>query len=117
MTDAERYQKTLKRRWLAGLDPVEQVLRGLVRKAVERPQLVLRQVIEVGRVLDELLVDQLLQRGVAQALDVERANEVSQVLEPLGLTGRIDASGGGLTGLPSQFDTVHRSLLGHEPVR
>src|SRR5207245_5897944 len=100
---------------LAGGDSVEQVLRRFVSKAVEGQELFLCQVIEVRRVLDQLAVDQLLQRGVPQALDVERADKVSKMFEHLGRTGWVDAAGCGLARLPYQLRPTLGTFLGHVP--
>src|ERR1700674_5610462 len=93
VVDAEGTEKSQKRCRFAGVDAVEQILGGLVGKTIERQQLRLCQVVEVRWVFDQLSVDQLLQRRVTKALDVERAYEVPQVLEHLGGAGWIDAAG------------------------
>src|SRR5207244_5675111 len=73
------------------------------------------EVIEVGRVLDQLAVDQLLQGGVPETLDVERADEVSEMLEHLGWTGWVDAARGGLARLAHQLRPTFGTLLLHVP--
>ena len=115
VSDAERNQKAQQRCRLAGFDPVKQVLGGLVRKALEGQELRLAQVIEVGRVFDQLPVDQLLQRGVAETLDVEGADEVSQVLQHLRGADWIDAAGRCFSGLPHQVGPALRTFLRHVP--
>src|SRR5207237_10716794 len=115
VVDAERNQEPDKGRRLARLDPIEQVLRGLFGKALQGQQLRSRQVIEVGRVLDQLPIDQLLQGGIAKALDVEGGDEMAQVLEDLRRTGRIDAAGGRLARLADQIRAALRAFFRHVP--
>ena len=115
MADAERNQKPQQRCRLAGLDPVKQVLRRLVRKALQGQQLLLGQVVQVRRILDQFAVDQLLQRRVAKALDVERANEVAKVFEDLGGAQWIDTTGGRLPGLSHQVFATFGASLRHVP--
>jgi len=95
VADSEPGQKPEQGRVLAYLDPVEQVLRRLLGKALERQQLLLGEVIQVGGILDEISFDQLLEGGVSEPLDVERSDEVAQMLEHLGGAKRIDAAGDG----------------------
>ena len=115
MIDAQRHEKSHQGGGLARLDPVEQILRRLISKTVEGKELLLRQVIEIGRVLDQLPVDQLLQRGVAEALDVERGDEMSQVLEDLCRTDGIDTASGRFTGLADEVRAAFRAFLRHPP--
>ena len=77
MADSKRYQESEEGGWFAGFDPVEEVLGRPVGEARQGQELLLGQMVEVGRVPDQLPVDQLLQCGVAKALDIQRTNEVA----------------------------------------
>src|SRR5581483_6687419 len=91
--DAERVEESPERRRLALRQPVDEVLRRLLGKALELDHLLARQSIQVARVLHPSLLDELVERRVAKTLDVQgaAAREMPQQLEPLRATEGVDA--------------------------
>ena len=113
--DPERHEKTCQRRGLAPFQAIQEVLRGLVRKAVQAQELVLRQLIQVRRIVNDFPVRQLGEGCVAESLDVHGRDEMPQVLEDLGGTARIDAPGDGRTRFPDEVGPAFRARPGHVP--
>src|SRR5262249_48964985 len=76
-----------------GVDRPDEVLGRLVGKAVELGDVLGREPVEIGEVLDLPAVDQLLDRAVAQVLNVHRPprSEMPQALLELGRTGAVGA--------------------------
>ena len=94
--DAEAVEKPAQLPGLAGFDLQEQVVGRFVGHALESDQLVaaLAQVIEVGEVAHEALLEELVDEHVAEPLDVHRVapREVAQPLLDLRRAGRVRAA-------------------------
>ena len=117
LRDAERVKEAAERRMLAVLESRNEVLSRLVREALELDHLLPGQSVEVAGVLDPSLLDDLVERGVAEALDVESttAGEMAQELESLRATERVDASVRDVWLLADDLPPTHRALGGHAP--
>src|SRR5262245_25016120 len=70
LPDAERDQDLRQRRLLRALQLGEEILGGLLSHALQRDEVRLLQVVEIGEVPDEPFLDQLLDQLLAEALDV-----------------------------------------------
>src|SRR6266545_6471 len=90
--DQEAPQLTI----LAGFDPGQEVVRGLLRHALEADEVVapVLQVVQVGEVLDQALLEELMDEDLAQPLDVHglAPREVLEALLDLGRTGEVRAT-------------------------
>src|SRR5262249_12647397 len=93
MPDAERVDESRERRVLRLVQRVEQVLRGLVREAVQRGERREAEIEQVRRRAHEALLDELVDDLFAEPVDVERAalRKVPQRL--LALRGTEEAAG------------------------
>jgi len=95
-TDAQRSDQTPKRAVAAGVDGSDQVGSALVRKAVQRLELIDGQDVDVGRVVKKAGGHQVLRKARAKTFDIHglAGNPVLDAPHDLGRTGRILAIDG-----------------------
>jgi hypothetical protein len=118
VADAEGEEQALQRRVLRAGDSGDQVFRGLVGKALELEELLLRDGVQIGRVPDQPCIQELGDDLVAEAFDVHPAagDEVPDVLPDLGGAGQIDAAVRHFALEPHDLRAADGAFLGH-PVR
>ena len=103
---AQGVEKTRQSGFLAARQGVEKVLRGFFAHAFQAHELFLGEVVQVGRIMHQLPIDQLLHQLVAQALDVH-GPAGSKVLDGFpALGGTVQAAGAARHGLAFGLDDV-----------
>src|SRR5712691_10334036 len=117
LRDAQCIKEAAEARALAVREPHQQLLRRLLGEPFELNDLLLGEPVEVARVRDPLALDELVDGGVAEAVDVHRtaAREMAQPLESLRAAERVDASMRDVRLLAHHLSPTHRALGGHAP--
>ena len=115
--DAQRVEQARQPAALGSFEGGREVLRRFFGEALQLGELLGRQAVEVGEVLHQAAVDELLDGRVAEALDVHRAAraEVLQTLFELGGAGGVHAAPVGLA-LRPEGHAAARGTLGRERV-
>ena len=97
-------------------DLVENVLRRLIGEALQAQQIFLREVINVGDILDQSFFNQLVDERFAHAVDIHDAarGEMQNRSQQFGGTIRIHAAVVDFALSADDFGPAHRALLRHD---
>ena len=108
------FSRRARPRRLRAVDRAGQVLRRLLGQALQLGELGHGQPVEVGEVLHEATVDELLDHRLAEVLDVHRAPgaEMPQPLLELGRAGGVHAAPVRLALRPERHAAARRAALG-----
>src|SRR5437867_5135467 len=106
MADAEGEEQPVEIADLSGFDVRKDLVCKHRSHPLDRDQLFLRQVIDIGWVLDEASIEKNRDPALAQSLDVHHAGEVSDPAKHLGGTGDVGAVAHSLARRPHGLATA-----------
>src|SRR5580704_2630356 len=115
-SDAESVDHALERKFFRILNFVENVLGRLVGKSIEAEQIFLREVVNVGDIFYQTLVDQLSNERFAHSVDVHDTarGEMEDRPEQLGWAVGVDAAVIHFALGADDLGAAYRTFLGHD---